>query len=161
MEKEVQHWVKRFEMQAHPEGGFYAEVYRCEEEIPASGLPERYGSARALSTSIYFLFPFGKYTHLHRLKTDEVWHFYKGGPLAIYLIHADGRLEILKIGPDGPFQVVVPKGCWFGARPEGNTYSLTGCTMAPGFDFADFEMGDRAELLAEYPQHADIIAEFT
>jgi predicted cupin superfamily sugar epimerase len=157
----AQKWIDQFGMQAHPEGGYFAETYRSEGVIPGEVLPDRYTGSRTFGTSIYFLVPKGQCSKLHRLQTDEVWHYHAGGTMLISLIHPDGRAESLRIGPGGPFQAVVPAGCWFGARPENSGYSLAGCTMAPGFDFADFEMGERAGLLAAFPEHEDLIRELT
>lgn len=161
MDEAVQQWIDQFGMQPHPEGGFFAETYRSEEQIPGSALPARYQGARDLGTSIYFLLPAGTCSKLHRLQTDEIWHFYAGGSLSLHLFLPNGEKETLGIGPEGPFQVTVPHGCWFGARPELGAYSLVGCTMAPAFDFADFEMGDRAELISAYPRFEELITELT
>ncbi|MEM0997638.1 MAG: cupin domain-containing protein [Bacteroidota bacterium] len=161
MDPQAEHWIVKFGMQAHPEGGYFAETYRSSESLPGDALPNRYGGARALGTSIYFLVPPGQCSKLHRLRTDEVWHYHAGGAMHLWLIHPTGHLEELLVGPDGPFQVVVPRGCWFGAHPESGGYSLVGCTMAPGFDFADFGLGEREALLAAYPEHAAVIRRLT
>jgi hypothetical protein len=98
---------------------------------------------------------------MHRIKSDELWHFYSGSPLAVFVIHPDGRREDIVLGKD-IFQAVAPGGCWFGARvSDGKGYALVGCTVAPAFEFKDFEMGNRAKLISQYPQHRQIISELT
>lgn len=149
------HWINKLGLHPHPEGGFYRETYRASLHVQA------HGGTRSASTAIYFLLESDQCSALHRIKSDEVWHFYAGAPLSIVLIHADGRTETKVIG-DGAFQAVVPAGCWFGARVEQrNAYALAGCTVAPGFDFADFEIGTRTGLISRYPQHEDIIRALT
>ena len=99
---------------------------------------------------------------LHRIQADEMWHFYAGGPLQVYVIYPSGELEMIRLGNNPErgevFQAVVPAGCWFGSKPAPETaYSLVGCTVAPGFDFADFELASRTELLNNYPQCREVI----
>jgi uncharacterized protein len=150
-------------MQPHPEGGFFAETYRSPETILPDALPARFGGARAFSTAIYFLLESHNRSALHRIQSDEVWHFYAGGPLEVFVIDPDsGALSIVRLGnrPDRGevFQAVVRAGCWFGSKPmAGSDFSLVGCTVAPGFDFADFELADRAEMLRQFPQHEAVI----
>ncbi|AUD02223.1 cupin domain-containing protein [Spirosoma pollinicola] len=155
-------YVQTFNMQPHPEGGYFAETYRSAEQIPQSALPERFSGARPYSTAIYFLLESHHISALHRIASDEVWHFYAGGPLEIFVISPAGELTVIRLGNDPVkgevFQAVVPAGCWFGSKPaEGVDFSLVGCTVAPGFDFADFEMASRTSLLAEFPQHKAVI----
>ena len=150
-------------MQPHPEGGFFAETYRSAEIIPLDALPARFGGARAFSTAIYFLLESHNRSALHRIQSDEVWHFYEGGPLEVFVIEPDsGVLTVIRLGnrPDRSevFQAVVRAGCWFGSKPmAGSEFSLVGCTVAPGFDFADFELADRADMLRRFPQHKAVI----
>jgi len=160
-EKPAAYWVEKYGMQPHPEGGYYTETYRAQEIIPQTGLPTRFPGARPFSTGIYFLLEAHHFSALHRIQSDEMWHFYAGGPLAIYVIHPAGNLDIIRLGnnPDRGevFQAVVPAGCWFGSRPfEETPYSLVGCTVAPGFDFADFELA-APDLLDQYPQYRDLL----
>jgi predicted cupin superfamily sugar epimerase len=160
--KPANYWVEKYQMQPHPEGGYFAETYRSNETIAKAALPARFSGDRSLSTGIYFLLENHHFSALHRIQADEMWHFYAGGPLNVYVIHLNGNLEIIKLGnnPDNGevFQAVVPAGAWFGSKPASESaYSLVGCTVAPGFDFADFEMAERGELLTIYPQHEDII----
>ena len=154
-------WIEALGLVAHPEGGFYRETYRSSEVIEAGGLPGRFGGARAFSTAIYFLLPGHDVSRLHRIKSDEVWHFYAGSSLTLTLIHPDGRLDAARLGPEA-FQAIVPAGCWYGAAVDDPaSYALVGGTVAPGFDFADFELAERADLLARFPQHREAIVRLT
>ncbi len=149
----------------HPEGGWFRETYRAAGEIPAHALPPRFGGGRAFSTAILFLLEPGDRSHLHRIGSDEVWHFHGGAPLLLQVLHPDGRHETVRLGPDplagDRCQAVVPAGCWFGAEPLGGPFALVGCTVAPGFDFADFELGGREDLKARFPQHQDLVLRLT
>ncbi|MFT3746702.1 MAG: cupin domain-containing protein [Agriterribacter sp.] len=155
--------IKKFNLQPHPEGGYYAETYRSAEAIPANGLPERFGGNRAFSTAIYFLLEQGNFSAFHKIKSDECWHFYAGQTLLIYVIDKDGKLITTKLGNDlnkvEVFQYTVPAGSWFASEPDTNTaFSFVGCTVAPGFSFEDFELADAKELVEWYPQHKDLIS---
>jgi predicted cupin superfamily sugar epimerase len=158
--------IEKLRLLPHPEGGYYRETYRSADILPAAGLPTRYGAARAASTAIYFLLADDQRSTLHRLRSDEVWHFYAGSALLLSVIHPDGRLERITLGPDfdqgEAFQAVVPAGAWFGAEVSvAESYALVGCTVAPGFDFLDFETADRAALLTLYPGHRAVIQRLT
>lgn len=153
--------IQRFNLQPHPEGGYYAETYRSAETIPPTGLPERFGSSRTFSTAIYFLLEQGNFSAFHKIKSDECWHFYAGQTLLIHVIDKEGNLTTTKLGADinqgELFQHVVPAGCWFASEPGTNTsFAFVGCTVAPGFDFKDFELAETNELVALYPQHKDL-----
>lgn len=153
-------------MLPHPEGGYFVETYRSAETISCTALPQRFGGDRAFGTGIYFLLENHHFSALHRIQSDEIWHFYAGGSLEVFVIHNDGRLKVVKLGPNPDngevFQAVVPAGVWFGSKPAStSTYSLVGCTVAPGFDFEDFELAQRSDLLALYPQHQRIIEMLT
>jgi predicted cupin superfamily sugar epimerase len=148
----IEELIKLYAMKPHPEGGFYRETYRS--RAAAGG--------RNLCTAIYFLLPAGAKSRLHRLGSDEIWHFYLGGPITIAQLFPDGREERVALGPDPKAgqvqQHAVPAGCWFGAYPApGTKYALVGCTVAPGFDFDDFEIGGRAALLKDFPGSAELI----
>lgn len=151
----------------HPEGGSYAETYRATESISKAALPGRFSGDRSFSTGIYFLLQSDNFSAFHRIQSDEMWHFYAGDPLEIFVIDpSDGDLEVIRLGSDPDqgesFQAVVPAGSWFGSRPaSGSQYCLVGCTVAPGFDFTDFEMAERDSLLKDFQQHAGLITELT
>jgi len=165
--KPASYWIEKYNLLPHPEGGYYAETYRASETIPQATLPTRFGGDRAFSTGIYFLLESHNFSAFHRIQADEMWHFYAGEALEVFVIDAKtGELNVVRLGnnPDNgeTFQAVVPAGAWFGSRPaSGSTYALVGCTVAPGFDFADFEMAECAALSQLYPQHAALIAELT
>jgi uncharacterized protein len=153
--------VRLLEMQPHPEGGYYRESFRA--PLMISGLP--HGAPRAVSTAIYFLLPAGAFSAFHRVRSDEVWHHYDGDSLALHVIGSDGEYEKIVLGHnlragERP-QAVVPADAWQAAESLGGNYSLCGCTVAPGFDFADFDLARRDELAAQFPQHAAIIARLT
>ncbi|PIP02367.1 MAG: hypothetical protein COW18_00345 [Zetaproteobacteria bacterium CG12_big_fil_rev_8_21_14_0_65_54_13] len=154
-------WVEHLGLVKHPEGGWYKEVYRSAESVDAAALPERFDGKRCFSTSIYFLLSGDECSHFHRIKQDELWHFYDGDGLSVHVIDAAGNYTVKKLGrhPEQgeAFQQLVAAGDWFGAQVTNGGYALVGCTVAPGFDFADFEMADRHALLARFPQHRTVI----
>ena len=153
----AQRWVERLGLQPHPEGGWFSECYRSRTLVTHGG------QERLSATSIYFLLGFGAVSRLHRLKFDELWYFHAGDALRIELLYRDGRRETVRLGQcveDGErLQLVVPGGTVFGARAEENGATLVGCMVAPAFEFADFEMPSRAQLLKDYPQHQALIEE--
>jgi len=159
-------YIEALDLAPHPEGGWYREIYRSGETIAPAGLPERFAEGRRFATAIYFLLDDRSFSALHRIRADELWHFYAGSPLTLHLIAPDGGYRSLLLGPDlasgEAFQAVVPHGCWFGATvdtPDG--FALVGCTVAPGFEFDDFELAERRRLLKDYPQHAALITRLT
>lgn len=147
----------------HPEGGWFNEVYRSHERVVQDALPERFGGARVFSTAIYFLLNMGEVSRLHSIRQDEVWHFYDGEPLQLHRIRPDGQHIAQRVGlSEGAMPlVVVPAGDLFGAEVMGDGYSLVGCTVAPGFEFDDFEMPSRDEVYQRFPQHAELIQKLT
>jgi predicted cupin superfamily sugar epimerase len=157
-------WIETLELVGHPEGGWFRETYRSTETIPAPALPERFDGARCFGTAILFLLQQGDISALHRIHSDEIWHFHEGAPLTVHVITPEGERREILLGRDPSrgesFQAVVPAGCWFGAETLGD-FSLVGCSVAPGFDFADFRMADRMELTGRYPQHAALIRRLT
>lgn len=170
MTMDVEEIVRVLALSPHPEGGFYRETYRAPLELPESALGGRHAGPRSASTAIYFLVPRDSFSALHRIASDEAWHFYGGAPLEIVELDEAGGLTLTRLGDDlargeRP-QHVVPRGAWFGSRVCAGTearggHSLVGCTVAPGFDFADFEMADRAALSARWPSHAALITALT
>ena len=160
------YWVEQLGLARHPEGGWFRESYRSSELIPCNALPDRFDEQRCFSTTIYFLLEGSDISALHRLKSDEIWHFYEGASLAVQVIEPEGRHYTLQLGRDleggEQLQAVVPAGCWFGAELSGSgEYALVGCSVAPGFDFNDFEMASGEELLLLFPQHETLIKRMT
>lgn len=158
--------IRLLQLQPHPkEGGFFRETYRSDESHAAAALPTRYGADRAVSTAIYYMLTPGTLSALHRLRSDEVFHFYLGGPVRMLWLLPDGTGRTLTLGPDfarGQLpQVVVPRGVWQGSHLLEGDFALLGCTVAPGFDYADYEHGNRDTLVAQYPDHADLIRRLT
>jgi len=158
---EATRWINTLELRRHPEGGWFREIYRAPEIIARAALPRRFVGDRAFSTAIYFLLQAPDRSRFHRLRQDEVWHFYDGAPLTLHVIDHDGRYGTTTLGRDvGAGQTLVtvaPAGCLFGATVEAGTFALTGCTVAPGFDFDDLDIPPREALLARYPRHRAIV----
>jgi len=160
--KRADSWIEELGLRRHPEGGWFREVYRSAEMIPKKGLPARFGGPRAFSTSIYFLLKSGEVSHLHRLRSDELWHFYDGSPLRFHVFGEDGAYRSFLLGRDPrrreALQATLSAGSVFGAevvRPR--SFSLCGCVVAPGFEFEDFEFGRREDLLARFPRKRAVI----
>ena len=151
----------------HPvEGGYFAETYRSADQIPAAALPSHYGGARAASTAIYYLLTLDTFSAMHRLTSDEIFHFYLGDPVEMLQLRPDGSHEVVVIGPDLEAgqrpQVVVPRHIWQGARLiPGGRYALLGTTVAPGFDYADYETAPLPTLLATHPTAKSLILALT
>jgi predicted cupin superfamily sugar epimerase len=143
----------------HPEGGLYCETYRAPLNVAA---PQ---GERSACTAIYFLLPAGSFSALHRVRSDEVWHHYAGDPVELHVIDERGRYRVAQLGADFALghrpQQVVPAGAWQAAVPLGGRFALCGCTVAPGFDFADFELAARADLVAKLPALRPTIERFT
>ena len=166
MSLSAQTYIQALQMQAHPEGGFFKESYRSTHLIDVSGAPDSTPAPRSVCTAIYFLLEKGNFSALHRIKSDEVWHFYAGQALEVLELRATGELIRTLLGPDilrgHLHQYVVPADTWFAARVvDGGAFSLVGCTVAPGFDFADFCLAERNALLDTYPLHGEIIQALT
>lgn len=158
-------WIKKLSLSHHPEGGYFKETYRS-TEIFNQGLPERYSGFRSFSTSIYYLLLSGQFSSFHRLKSDEVWHFYYGSPLELHIIHPDNSYNLITLGNDidrgENIQYAVLHGCWFAAEPKNeNSYSLVGAAVSPGFEYEDFEIGRRENLIKMFPEHEEIIKRLT
>ena len=156
--------IQRYGLEPHPEGGWYQQTYKCNEQIAAEALPKRFIASRVFSTAIYFLLEKGNFSAFHRIKSDECWHFYAGDPLLIYIIELNGELKVISLGSDHEkgqsFQYVVPANCWFASRPAPESeYCFVGCTVSPGFEFEDLELADATELSVVYPRHKSIIKE--
>ncbi len=158
--------IQQLQLLPHPEGGYYKETYRSSDFIEKENLPEGFSGNRAFSTAIYYLLPAGDFSAFHAIRSDECWHFYEGVALSIYVIHPGGNLQVIRLGrnlEDGEvYQAVVPANCWFASRPSASTgYSLCGCTVSPGFDFRDFRMAGKTDLLLQFPEHYQLISELT
>ena len=164
--KSVSDIIKRLELQPHPEGGYFKETYRSKGLINSENLEEAYSGDRNYSTAIYFLLTSDSFSAFHRINQDEVWHFYDGSPIRLYMISPEGELSSQLIGlnlEQGELpQFVVPGGHWFSAEVlNSESYSLVGCTVAPGFSFEDFQMIPRHELIEMFPKHKEIITKMT
>ncbi|MCD6113377.1 MAG: cupin domain-containing protein [Bacteroidales bacterium] len=164
--KDSKYWIEKLQLQRHPEGGYFKEIYRSDEIIKKESLPERYSDERNFSTSIYFLLEKNDVSLFHRLKSDEIWHFYSGTSLTLYIIDKNGFLKKIVVGdnPDNEevLQTVIKNGNWFAAKVNNpDSYSLIGCTVSPGFSFNDFELAKREDLIKLFPDHSDIIKMFT
>ncbi len=165
MHPEAARLIDRLGLVRHPEGGYFRETYRSTVVIPRESLPPRYGAPRVAMTSIYFLLAGNDFSAFHRLASDEIWHFYSGGGLLLYVLD-EGGLAIHHLGTrwdagEVP-QAVVRASSWMGARlADSDSYALVGCTVAPGFEFEDFELAPRDELLVRYPQHRSLILSLT
>ncbi|MCC8998552.1 MAG: cupin domain-containing protein [Candidatus Contendobacter sp.] len=155
-------WIAHLRLIPHPEGGYFRRSYTAELILT---LLDRDGP-RPVATAIYYLLKNGQRSRLHRLKADELWHFYAGSPLTVHILDHRGEYAVQRLGPDPGanqhFQFVIRAGCWFGAAVDDPaSFSLIGCTVAPGFDFTDFELADRATLIGQYPQHVMLIESLT
>lgn len=159
--------IRLLSLKPHPaEGGYFAETYRADETISISGLPKRYIQDRAFSTAIYFLLTSDTLSALHRLQSDELFHFYLGDPVEMLHLFPDGSGRVVTLGNDllngmQP-QIIIPQGVWQGARLcKGGNYALLGTTVAPGFEYTDFELGNRDKLIAQFPQYRELIIKLT
>jgi len=161
-----QELINTLELIPHPEGGYYKETYRSEGRISNSVLPKDYSGDRSYSTGIYFMLTADTFSAFHKINQDEMWHFYDGSPIELHMISETGAYSCVHIGRDiengEHLQYVVPGGVWFASRVKDNAeYSLLGCTVSPGFDFADFILPNTTEMTKMFPQHAEIIGELT
>ncbi len=168
--RSAKYWIEKLKLKPHPEGGHYREIYRSGEVVHAEHLPDRFKGARTFSTAIYFLLQPGERSRLHRIKSDEVWHFYRGIPLTVHLFGSSGSYKAIRLGENPErgehYQFMVTAGTWFGVTVAGDEdestghlrddFALAGCTVAPGFDFRDFELAAE-KLLTAYPGYQDLL----
>jgi uncharacterized protein len=166
MTKDASYWIQKLGLQEHPEGGYYRQTYCAELVLPKQALPQQYTGARPASTAIYFLLDGEDFSAFHRLRSDELWHFYAGEALVVHVIDTDGRYSEITLGSDPEagemLQAVVKAGAWFASRlKDRKSFALVGCTVSPGFDFADFELAKREPLANKHPQHRGLINELT
>ncbi|MBD2480442.1 cupin domain-containing protein [Planktothrix sp. FACHB-1365] len=162
----VEQLIEKYQLIPHPEGGYFRETYRSEGVIPDSALPDNFTGDRNYCTGIYFLLPQGTKSCLHRIQSDEMWHFYLGGSMTLVLMHEDYGVQNIILGSDiqagETVQFIVPAGWWFGGYPNSESaYSFVGCTVAPGFDFADFELASRTDLISQFPESSELILKLT
>jgi uncharacterized protein len=159
-------WINHLQLNKHIEGGWYDEAYRSDLMLQKEQLPSSFSDKRNISTHIYFLLEKKEFSAFHRIKSDELWHFYAGDPLIIYEIGRDGKMKKHLLGNDpGKGQslfCVIQGGNWFASKVmDGGEYGLAGCTVAPGFDFNDFELAEKNDLNNAYPQYAELISQMT
>ena len=160
----VEALIEHYKLLPHPEGGWYKETYRSKETIPANSLPSPFAGPRSMSTAIYFLLEQGNFSTFHKIQSDECWHFYAGQTLEIFVLQPSGDIEIIRLGNNVEagecFQYVVPANLWFASRPIATAdFCFVGCTVAPGFDFEDFELANAEDLIKQFPQHKILIQE--
>jgi uncharacterized protein len=163
--KTADYWIKNLSLTQHPEGGYYRETYRSTEQLTAAALPNRFRGNRNHSTTIYFLLPSNSRSLFHRIKSDELWYYHSGSSLTIYVLDGGG-VKRHRLGPDvengESLQAIIPANTWFGALVnEKDSYTLSSCSVSPGFDFHDFELANRASLLNEFPNEIEIIDRLT
>lgn len=157
MEKNQDYWVSQLGLEPHPEGGYFKQILRAEQSLQLSE-----NVIRSYYTSIYFLLTKENPSHFHRLASDEVWYYHFGSALSIHLLHLDGRYERIKLGSDlengEVLQAIVPKNVVFGSSIEHEgEFALVSCMVSPGFDYQDFELFTKKQLMALYPNHKSII----
>ena len=156
------YWIEKLGLTRHPEGGWFKEIYRSEEWMFPDPVYFKQNASRNVCTSIYYLLEGNDFSAFHRIKSDEIWHYYTGTSAIeiIWIDHGQLRSFVLGVNEKDAFHAVVPKQTWFAARLQNkNGFALVGCTVAPGFHFDDFEMADQ-KLLAEYSDLADDIRDF-
>ena len=160
------YWIKGLDLSPHPEGGYYRETYRSGLEIGTCCLGGNYEGVRSVSTAIYYLLQGGEFSAFHRIRSDEIWHFYAGSTLVLHLLADEGGYrqvwlgQTLEAGARPQFRI--PAGTWFAAAvKDSKGYALVGCSVAPGFDFADFEMARPDELADRFPDHVRIVRALT
>lgn len=163
--RDAKYWIEKLRLEPHPEGGYFRQTYKSDLMIAREALPG-FSGARPASTAIYFLLEGENFSAFHRLRSDEAWHFYCGSPLVVHVINAGGHYSSILLGsnPEAKqlFQAVVNAGCWFASEVQDHkSWALVGCTVAPGFEFEDFELARREELVRQFPQHRKLIERLT
>jgi len=160
--RNANYWINHLQLTKHIEGGWYNEVYRSSLILKKQQLPASFSNDKTICTHIYFLLQKHGFSAFHRIKSDELWHFYAGDPLIVYEIDRAGTLTEHVLGNDPEkghtLFTAIKAGNWFASRVKnGSDYSLVGCTVAPGFDFEDFELANNTTLTTAYPQHTELI----
>ncbi len=167
LQKEVAALIQKFNLQPHPEGGYYARTFQSMNRIKALDESRYANESRHSGTAIFYLLQARDFSAWHRIKSDEIWHYYKGSSVKIYVLNEQGKLSEYLLGdhlvnPESSFQIAIPAGHWFAAELLDKTsYCLVGCTVTPGFEFRDFELADRIKLTKEFPKHSFIIEQLT
>lgn len=155
--------IKLLKLMPHPEGGYFAEVFKSTDKVKPLDNSRYNNEDRSAGTAIYYLLKGRDFSAWHRLKSDEIWHYYKGCPITIYVLDPEQRLTTHVLGDpimhaNASFQVAIKSGHFFAAMPvDPGSYTLVGCTVSPGFEYTDFHLANREELLALFPRHADLI----
>ena len=163
---DAEYWIRTLMLEPHPEGGHFRRVYESATRIGGNALAPPRSGMRHAATGIYYLLQNSDRSRFHRLQSEELWHFYAGAGLTLHILPADGKLRQIRLGPDPDtgqaFQALVSPGAWFGATLDNPaTFALVGCTVVPGFEYADFEFADRETLLRQYPEEREIILRLT
>lgn len=166
MNSRISQIIEKLELEPHPEGGCFRETYRSPGEIELECLGTQFEGKRNYATCIYFLLTSNDFSAFHRIKQDEIWHFYDGSPIRLHVIAPSGEYSTHLVGREIDLgerpQLIVPAGYWFAAEViNERSFSLVGCTVSPGFDFRDFEMRSRLELVSLFPEHEKIISKLT
>jgi len=161
MNKDANYWIDKLRLQEHPEGGYFIETYKSQRIVNF----DDYDGDRCICTAIYYLLPGNQFSSFHRMKSDEIWHFYAGSSLTLYIIHRNGSLDEIRLGQNidnnEVFQKVIESGSWFASFVnDPSSYSLIGCTVSPGFNYHDWELADITNLVHSYPQHRSTIERF-
>lgn len=164
--RDARYWVEKLGLVPHPEGGYYRQTYRADFALSREALSGKFSGDRPVATAIYFLLDGGNFSAFHRLRSDEMWHFYAGCSLAVHVIDPSGNYSRVLVGDNvdsgESFQSVVRAGSWFASEVrDGKSWALVGCTVAPGFNFDDFELGEREMLVRQFPQHREVIERLT
>jgi predicted cupin superfamily sugar epimerase len=167
----AKYWIKELNLIKHPEGGYYKRTYYSLSTMATNfSLSNNNDNIRPSMTAIYYLIEQNNFSSFHRLKSDEIWHFYTGDSISIYIIDEQGRLDTIILGNRendnrAVFQTIVDANKWFAVglydESKEGAFALVGCTVTPGFDFRDFEIANKEELIKQYPQHSNIINNFT
>lgn len=162
---EVADFVDKLGMQAHPEGGYYCEIYRNKFTIGPKIAGIEYSGERNLATSIYYILANHEVSKLHQLTSDELWYFHYGSPLLVHVFFEDTYTTYIlgiDVNENQQPQIIIPAGAIFGAEVlDKSSFTLVGCMVTPGFHFNDFRLADRTEMLASYPHHGSIIQKLT
>lgn len=155
--KLVKKLVKKLELEKHPEGGYFRQTYRSDTLVNIEG----YDGQRNISTAIYYMLVGKQFSAFHKIRSVEIWHYYAGGSITLYAIDNEGKLSKIKIGKSGTPQAIIKAGTWFAAAIDSRkSYCLLGCTVSPGFDYRDWELGKRDELVRMCPKHKKLIERY-